>query len=259
MDLKPFDTSMIRGGVTKFDAKIALFIGKHAVGKTTSIKSLLRMSMNPNISDITVITPVERNSRYAPVLLECMRLEPPCSVVSLFESMEDQVLRGVVQRTKAEDFKHAFLVLDDCMYASPNPWKSCKTLSVLLLSPKSLGVTTLMTMQYPQPIPPAFRCNMSYVFLFRENNINNLKRLYDFYGCIVFKTFESFCETMNRYVQKQGEALVLNLKVNSRGCSDEPAFWYKGAVDSSYEQCERSVKYAYNGDQQVGNKRFRME
>ena len=73
-------------------------------------------------------------------------------------------------------------------------------------------------------LSPDLRANVDYVFVLRENVIQNRERLYKaFFG--VFPTFDMFCQVMNACTENY-ECLVLNNSVRSNKLED-CVFWYK--------------------------------
>ena len=52
-------------------------------------------------------------------------------------------------------------------------------------------------MQYALGIPPNLRTNIDYIFILRENIVQNRKRLYDSYAGM-FPSFDIFCQVMDQ-------------------------------------------------------------
>jgi CRISPR/Cas system-associated endonuclease/helicase Cas3 len=69
-------------------------------------------------------------------------------------------------------------------------------------------ITLMLSMQYCMDLPPDLRANVDYVFVFRENNIDNQKKLWkSFFG--IFPTFELFQETFMTCTENY-ECLVID-------------------------------------------------
>jgi len=89
----------------------------------------------------------------------------------------------------------------------------------------------MLTLQYCMDLPPALRGQIDYVFILRENIIENKVKLYKhFFG--IFPTFDSFNEVMNQCTENY-ECLVLNNRSTSNKIEDV-VFWYKAKVDRKY-------------------------
>ena len=106
----------------------------------------------------------------------------------------------------------------------------------------------IITMQYPLGIPPNLRTNIDYVFILRENNINNRKRIFDNYAGM-FPTFEMFCQVMDQCTENF-ECLVIKNNAQTNKL-EEQVFWYKAAPHEDFrigapefwkwqEECEES-------------------
>ena len=80
-------------------------------------------------------------------------------------------------------------ILDDCLY--DDRWTKDKAIKTIFMNGRHYKILFLVTMQYPLGIPPSLRCNIDYVFILRENIMNNRKRIYDNYAGM-FPTFDVF-------------------------------------------------------------------
>ena len=87
-----------------------------------------------------------------------------------------------------------------------------------------------MTMQYSLGIPPSLRCNIDYVFIFKENIESARKRLYEHY-CSMLASFEIFCQVMNQYT-KDYDCLVIDNTTRSTKFEDM-VYWYHADVQLS--------------------------
>ena len=92
-------------------------------------------------------------------------------------------------------------------------------------------------MQYPLGVPPDLRTNIDYVFILRENYINNRKRIYDNFAGI-FPTFEAFCTTLDACTQNY-ECIVIDNTSKSTNLNDV-VFWYKAEEHpDNFEICSK--------------------
>ena len=73
-----------------------------------------------------------------------------------------------------------FLLLDDCIY--DQSWVKDKNVRSLFMNGRHFKILFIITMQYALGIPPNLRTNVDFVFILRENFVNNRKRLYDHYA-----------------------------------------------------------------------------
>jgi hypothetical protein len=86
-------------------------------------------------------------------------------------------------------------------------------------------------MQYCMDLPPALRANVDYVFLLRENILQNREKLYkSFFG--IFPSFDMFNKVMDACTENY-ECLVLDNTVKSNRIQD-CVFWYKATVRKNF-------------------------
>ena len=90
----------------------------------------------------------------------------------------------------------------------------------------------VITMQYALGIPPNLRTNIDYVFILRENIVQNRRRLYDSYAGM-FPTFEVFCQVMDQCTENF-ECLVINNNAKSNKIEDQ-VFWYKAETHPPFQ------------------------
>ena len=85
-------------------------------------------------------------------------------------------------------------------------------------------VLLVITMQYPLGIPPSLRTNVDYLFILRENILNNRRRIYENYASM-FPTFEAFCSDLDSCTENY-ECLVIDNNSKSNRLRDQ-IFWYR--------------------------------
>lgn len=130
----------------------------------------------------------------------------------------------------------AFLILDDCLY--DKSWINEESTRYIFMNGRHIDMVTLITMQYPLGITPNLRTNIDFVFILRENNITNRKRIYDNYAGM-FPTFEMFCQFMDQCTENY-ECLVIANGVQSNKLDDQ-VFWYKASDHPSFRLCDDSL------------------
>ena len=89
----------------------------------------------------------------------------------------------------------------------------------------------MLTMQYCMDLTPDLRANVDYVFILRENIIQNREKLYkSFFG--IFPTFDMFNQIMNACTENY-ECLVLDNTSKSNKIED-CVFWYKAKLHPQF-------------------------
>jgi len=127
----------------------------------------------------------------------------------------------------------AFLILDDCLY--DKTWINDESTRYIFMNGRHIDMVTLITMQYPLGITPNLRTNIDFVFILRENNINNRKRIYENFAGM-FPTFEMFCQFMDQCTENY-ECLVIANGVQSNKLEDQ-VFWYKATAHPPFRLCD---------------------
>jgi hypothetical protein len=127
----------------------------------------------------------------------------------------------------------AFLILDDCLY--DKTWINEESTRYIFMNGRHIDMVTLITMQYPLGITPNLRTNIDFVFILRENNINNRRRIYENFAGM-FPTFEMFCQFMDQCTENY-ECLVIANGVQSNKLEDQ-VFWYKASAHSPFRLCD---------------------
>lgn len=130
----------------------------------------------------------------------------------------------------------AFLILDDCLY--DKTWINEESTRYVFMNGRHIDMVTLITMQYPLGVSPNLRTNIDFVFILRENNISNRKRIYDNYAGM-FPTFEMFCQFMDQCTENY-ECLVICNGVQSNKLEDQ-VFWYKASDHPPFRMCDDSL------------------
>ena len=98
----------------------------------------------------------------------------------------------------------------------------------------------MLTMQYCMDLSPDLRANIDYVYILRENIIQNREKLYkNFFG--IFPSFDMFNQVMTACTENY-ECLVLDNTSKSNKIEDV-VFWYKARLH-------------HPGDFRIGNAQY---
>ena len=156
-----------------------------------------------------------------------------------------------LKTTEKEDFKtpdnSVFMVLDDCMF--DNKWTRDKNMRSVFMNGRHYRIFFMLAMQYCMDLPPALRANIDYLFILKENIIQNREKIYkNFFG--IFPTFDAFNEVLTQCTQNY-ECLVLDNSSTSSKIEDV-VFWYKAKIGRKFRMGSPSLwehhKRNYNKD-----------
>lgn len=98
---------------------------------------------------------------------------------------------------------------------------------LLLMNNRTYKTCMILGMQYPLGIPPALRSNMDYIFIFGNDNIDYLHRIYSQYAGM-FADFETFHRIIDEYTHNY-QCLVIDNTSKSNKIEDI-VFWYKAEL-----------------------------
>lgn len=228
LNLKRFDISKISSD------NVVVMLGKRNTGKSVLVTDLLYYHRDIPVG--TVISPTESsNQTYSKM------------VPSLFihDAPTPELLHRVVHRQKMVMKKfnrekqafgtsnvdpRALLLMDDCMY--DKTWTNDKNIAFMFCNGRHLRCFFILCMQYALGMPPKLRNNIDYVFILRENLINNRKRIYDSY-CGMFPTFNIFCSVLDACTENY-ECLVVDNTSKSNRVEDQ-VFWYKAEIHPPFK------------------------
>jgi hypothetical protein len=213
-DLKKFDISQIKSNGS------LIVIGKRNTGKSFLVSDILY-----NHRDIpfgTIISDTESSTKFYE------------DIVHVHNEFSGQIIENVVKRQKLV-LKHgkydprAFLVLDNCLLEQS--WTKDQNIRFIFLNGRQIKILFIVAIPYTS-IPPLLRTNVDFVFILREDLVNNRKMLYEKFAGMI-PSFEMFCELMDRYTTNY-DCLVINNTSHSNKLQDL-MFWYKAESHNSFK------------------------
>lgn len=135
------------------------------------------------------------------------------------QKYEDERLNGT-----SDVMSTGLLVLDDILDVSVIRMPSMR---MLIFNGRSYHTNLILTAQYPLGIPPALRSNFDYIFMFRDDLIENRRRLYEHYAGM-FPSFEAFSQVIDQFTG-DFKCLVIDNTARSSKIEDM-VFWYKAEI-----------------------------
>lgn len=213
INIKKFDPSTIG------DNRVLVFIGKRGTGKTTLVTDILYHKKHLPVG-IVMSGTEEGNSYY-------QQFVPDLFIYNEYNSdVIDKVInrqKGLV-KTKVER-SNAFILLDDCMYDKRLVRDKCTR--AIFMNGRHWNIFFMLTMQYCMDLSPDLRANVDYVFILRENIIQNREKIFKhFFG--IFPNYEMFSQVLNSCTENY-ECLVLDNTSKSNKIEDV-VFWYKAKI-----------------------------
>lgn len=226
--LRKFDIASIPSN------SIVVLISRRNGGKTVAVKDIMYYQRDIPVG--TVINPTESSNKSYGAMIPSLFIH---------EEYSPKLISDLLVRQKKLVAKHnreiemygrstldprAFLILDDCMYDSI--WKKDKNMRYVFQNGRHSQLLCMITLQYVLGIPPELRCNVDYTFIFRDNNINNRKKIYENY-CSVIPDFHTFCAILDSVTSEGYGCLVINNLARSNKLED-CVFWYEASLQGPF-------------------------
>jgi len=139
----------------------------------------------------------------------------------IFYEYKSSILQRLLYRQrmmikKAKDKKEkgkfldprAIIVMDDCL-ASKGAWAKDPPIHDLLFNGRHRQIMYILTMQFPLGIKPELRSNFDYIFLLADDQVSNLKRIYEHYAGM-FPDFHSFRQVFKQLTDDFGAMVIKN-------------------------------------------------
>ena len=117
------------------------------------------------------------------------------------------------------------LIMDDCVPDFIDlRWAKNPYFKFLFRSGRAAQLSTIFTSSFPLPIPPQYLHSIDYVFILKEGNLKNRKKLWEQFGGM-FDDFKVFDKIM-QMCTKDYQALVID-RTKSTDKLEQKIYYYK--------------------------------
>jgi hypothetical protein len=220
--------------------KILVLIGMRNSGK--SCLTLDYLAHHTDLPSGMIICPTEDYNQTYTDRVPAMFIHDEMTPEVLEQFIKRQENRTIQAKTDPTVDPRAFLVLDDCM-ADIDHWANNSAIKFLFLNGRDINITLIITLMDPVGIPRNLRERIDYLFLFKNTNRHNRKKLYAMYGSM-FPNCDTFESAMIEYCDDHS-VLVLHRNGSER------AYWYRAnmtaiksfrACDAKYWECQENIQ-----------------
>src|SRR6478609_1592067 len=196
-------------------SSMVVVIGQRDSGKHWLVRDMLHHLKQKEISSGTIFSAKER---YCPFYSEYIPSD------SIKYEIEDETLHNTLEEYSKQKGNGSVIVIDEeTLGSKPEVWR-WSSIRKLFLEGRCHKVHTMITMQYPMPMPPMLRQNIDYVFLFHTDDRHAQMKLYDNYAGM-FPSFSMFKQVLERCTE-DFNCLVIDLTSRSKNLTDR-IFYYK--------------------------------
>lgn len=200
----------------------SLIIGKRAVGKTTLAKNLAEQLIQEE-TKVLVFAPVgsHNQSDYALIFGANSHIHEKYDYELIKDHMNEKGrLRGVAAG-EGLTLEESIILIDDLYTAKMR--QTGDNFSCILMNGRNLKIHLVMTQQ-TLDLTPMMRTNIDYVFIFKENNENNKRKLYNCYAGM-FPNYTLFTKVLDEVTKNYG-CMVIDNTSRSDQLTDQ-VFWYE--------------------------------
>lgn len=223
-----------------------LIVGAH--GKSHLLKAILA-NMSP-VPFAVLVNPNEfANGLFGQILPDQCKID----------ELSDTILEKMCERQKTlckymRDHPsvkldpRAFLIMDDCVPDFIDlKWAKNPHFKFLFRSGRPAHLGTIFTSPYPLPIPAHFLPHIDYVFILKEGNVKNRRKLWDQFGGM-FDDFKIFDKVMQMST-KNYTALVID-RTKTTDKLDQRLFYYKApeTIPKFHLGCSNLWNLCYQSD-----------
>ena len=231
INIKKFDPTTID------PCRICVFIGRRGTGKSILVTDIL-YHMRKIPMGVVMSGTEESNEHYKEYIPDSFiygQYEP--DVIEKIITHQQSVIKKCKTPEEKENTNNSvFMLLDDCMF--DNKWTRDKNMRCIFMNGRHYRIFFMLTLQYCMDLPPSLRGQIDYVFILRENIIQNREKLYKhFFG--IFPTFDAFNEVLTQCTENY-ECLVLNNRSTSNKIEDV-VFCYKAKINRKFKMGSPSL------------------
>lgn len=212
-------------------------ISKPACGNSTFMKDLLYHLSKQSDINFALAMCGGQNDTYSEIIGDVFVYDDFNQ--EALERYWDRQQKMVRKNGKGHPDNKSLLVLDQVIYnANIN---DNRTIRDMMWNGRCWESSLIWSMQYPLDIKPDIRTCFDLIFISRETNLRNKRKIYEHY-CGMFPTFQIFCKVLDEITQNY-VFLVIDNRIHSNKIEDK-IFWYKANFHQPSDYNFKSKEYS---------------
>ena len=195
---------------------VCICIGKRGCGKTTLTADILYHLRKKFDAGIAFSATEESNSYWGKHICD----------TAIHSEFQPEIYKNFISEqrrinSKLESPITSFALFEDCMYSKI--MRTNKEVRGTFFNGRHWNIFLIVTMQYMLDLPPELRANTDFVFILRNNQMNDREKLWKHFAGFI-PSFNIFNKIMNSCTVGY-ECLVVNNMARSNKIED-CLFWY---------------------------------
>lgn len=188
----------------------SVICGKRLVGKSYLMTDIIQSRKDAKVVIFSSKYVASSYKKYFP--LSC-----------IYDRYDSSKLKSLINEQISCPEKELVLAFDD-IAVNKDMWNDPYIRDVIRYG-SSLGITAVFSIQYTGQLDDMFKRNIDYVFVFRDNIIENQKLVFSEFGGM-FDSFNNFKTVLDGCIAEQFRCLVFDLKT-PRKDPRQTVFWYR--------------------------------
>jgi energy-coupling factor transporter ATP-binding protein EcfA2 len=222
-DIEEINFSKFKIDEIDLNAKICI-IGRPGCGKTSIIKHIIYMHRDRFSKALLMSGTTESSNDFSGII-------PDIFVhggynAALLDNFWEKQKRLVRKRGKGFPGNQCLIMLDDLMHDTS--WVNSKTIADIFMNGRHYDTLFIVAMQYCMGIKPALRACLDYIFICREPNQNNKRKLLEHY-CGVFPDVKTFSRVLDALTVDY-QCIVVKQRKNLSPRIEDGIFWWKAKL-----------------------------
>ncbi len=229
-NVRKFNLQMVENRRLSGNAPTIIVVGRRGSGKSTLVEDILY-----HIREIRLIIIIseteEANNFYSKIVHPLwIHYEYDVNILNKLVSKQKEIVKFCRKnKLNPRDPKYCIgILLDDCGFDRSRFMN--KIFKEIFMNGRQYNILCIIALQYITCIPPDIRYNIDYLFCLKVLEIENKKKIYDFFG--IFDSKKDFFHVLESCTNNN-ECLVLD---NTNGSSDirDHVFFYKAKLGRKF-------------------------